>query len=144
MKKFKFLILIIVCLFLTSIAIAGESKVYTDGDLEQYKSGKEEGTYYYNKQIFDEYGRLEEAQKQRELEKQYNELLQQNIEAEKRKQQAAGDTLKRIAEEQEKTNKRLQKMERQQQTESIVQSGRDFMLQQRNIMLEHKLDGLKR
>ncbi|MBE0427041.1 MAG: hypothetical protein IBX72_10415 [Nitrospirae bacterium] len=50
-KKCKFLIPIIVCLFFTSVAISGETKVYYDTDVEQYKSGKEEDSYRYNQEI---------------------------------------------------------------------------------------------
>ncbi len=51
MRKYKFLIHVIVCLFFTSVAISEEPKVYYDTDLEQYKSGREEDNYRYNQEI---------------------------------------------------------------------------------------------
>lgn len=83
MKRINALLLLTI-LLMPLCLFAQQPKVYTDGDLEQYKSGSEDDTYQYNKENYDNQRQQELIENGRMERDSLNRERQIDIEKQKR------------------------------------------------------------
>lgn len=92
-------------ILITSPAFAGDSKVYSDGDLEKYKTGHEEKSWQYNEKVLQDTQRESDyyntQSKVREALDKYQRIIEEN----KIKQDAALEKIHRL--EQEKAQDKI-------------------------------------
>ncbi len=62
----RYLLSLLLLLSIAAICFAGDTKVYTETDIERYKTGNEESVYQFNKKILEEQRQKDDEYYQRE------------------------------------------------------------------------------